>query len=888
MPLTFGLRAALIMLVLIAIAPVFAVVVQASLSEQKSRLERAESNLKTVVELSAAHQERLVEGARQMLTAIAHSPPVYQDDVQACANYMRKLQVGYPTAFGTFGLIDASGHLTCRATAPATAVVSSDRLFFRTAVETGRFSVGEFTLSRASGRPVLTFGMPVYREDGGALRGVVYVALDVAQADEQLRKLTIPQDMALLVLDAQGVVLAAAGTATLGVGARLPDGFLRQAIAKGAARLERSAPGNGDYWLFALQPVGRPGEARLFVAGLTSHDEVLAPATRRLQQQLTALTVIALFGAAAAWAFGDRVFARPLGRLIKRVNALTREELRLDAPAVGAAGVRELADLDLRFHEMARNLAERSIQRDGAMAEMSHQTTLLESVLSSMAEGVLVIDPQGRFLHVNDAATRILPGLPVLNRQRRPAAAFPSTLGVYETDGKTPIAPEQWPASQALLGRSVENYRYLVHGPLSAGAQKIISGNARPILAPSGQPSGAVVVFTDITAAWHAQESLRESERRYRTLFEANPHPMWVFDVQTKRFLTVNDAAVEHYGYSREQFLAMTISDIRPEQDVEPLDMALATLGALSLPSTWRHRLRDGRLIDVEISSHAMDYDGRPARMVLALDVTLRRSAEEAMRELNETLERRVGERTRELRMANKELESFSYSVSHDLRAPLQAIDGFGRALLTRHSGEMGPQARHYLDRIRENTSHMSGLIDDLLLLARVTRAEISVEPVDLGARAAQIVERLRQRFPDREVTVEIAPDLHAEGDPRLLSIVLENLIENAWKFTGRTDQPRIQIGRAPGAGGEEVFFVSDNGAGFDMAYVNKLFTPFQRLHAVTEFEGTGIGLATVNRVIVRHGGRVWARAVPGGGATFEFSLKGRENDDEEQPDTAG
>lgn len=887
MPLTFGLRAALIMLVLIAIAPVFAVVVQASLSEQKSRLERAGSNLKTVVELSAAHQERLVEGARQMLTAIAHSPPVYQDDVQACADYMRKLQVGYPSAFGTFGLIDASGHLTCRATAPATTVVSSDRLFFRTAVETGRFSVGEFTLSRASGRPVLTFGMPVYREQGGALRGVVYVALDVAQADEQLRKLAIPQDMALLVIDAQGVVLAAAGATTLGVGASLPDGFLRRAIAKGAARLERSAPGEGDDWLFALQPVGPPGEAKLFVAGLASHDEVLAPATRRLYQQLAALTVIALLGAAAAWAFGDRVFARPLGMLVKRVNALTREESRLDAPPA-SAGVRELAELDLRFHEMARNLAERSVQRDGAMAEMSHQTALLESVLSSMAEGVLVLDPQGRFLHVNEAAKRILPGLPALNRQRHPAAALASTLGVYETDGRTSIPPEQWPAYQALQGRSVENYRYLVHGPLSGGAQKIISGNACPIHTLGGQASGAVVVFTDITSAWRAEMSLRESERRYRTLFEANPHPMWVFDIQTKRFLTVNDAAIGHYGYSREQFLAMTISDIRPKQAVEPLNRALATLETVSSPSTWQHRLSDGRVIDVEISSHAMDYDGRPARMVLALDVTLRRSAEDAMRQLNETLERRVAERTRDLRVANKELESFSYSVSHDLRAPLQAIDGFGRALLTRHSAEMGSQARHYLDRIRENTGHMSGLIDDLLLLARVTRAEISVEPVDLGARASQIVERLRQRFPDRDVTVEIAPNLHGEGDPRLLAIVLENLIENAWKFTSRTEHPCIQIGRTSQACEEDVFFVADNGAGFDMAYVNKLFTPFQRLHAVTEFEGTGIGLATVNRVISRHGGRVWARSVLGEGATFEFSLKGHKNDDEEQPDTVG
>ena len=878
----FGLRAALILLVLIAIAPVFAVVVQASLSEKQGRLQRAETGLKSVVELSAAHQERLMEGARQMLTAIASSPPVYGDDARACAAYMKRLQVQYPVAYGTFGLLDERGGLACRAEPTTDAVVSSDGLFFRAAVQTGRFSVGEFVLSRASGRPVLTFGLPVYRDGGGGLRGVVYLALDVAQADEYLRGLAIPAEMTLLVLDANGVVLASAGAGAMAVGARLADGFLRQAITSGGQRFEHAPGLDGDDWLYAVQPLGRAGEGKLFVAGMASSADVLAPSILRLQQQLAALGLITLFAAAAAWAFGDRVVTRPIARLLRRIDALAREELRLDTPPP-TAGLRELADLDGRFSDMARKLAQRSVQRDGAMAEMAHQKALLESVLASMAEGVLVIGPRRQFLHVNGAAILALPGLAQLSREKKPLAISPARLGIHALDGEVSGVLEHGPAVTALGGAAVESFRYLVGAPLSPDGEKIIQGSARPLLAPDSRQMGAVVVFSDITAAYRAEQALHASEQRYRSLFESNPHPMWVYDLETLRFLNVNDAAMAHYGYSREEFLAMTIADIRPLEDRSGMLDAVRGHPAMHSPAQWRHRLKDGQLIRVEISSHSLDYDGRPARTVLAHDITARLEAEQALHQLNETLERRVAERTRELAISNRELESFSYSVSHDLRAPLQVIDGFGRALVTRHAEQLDGQALHYLERIRENTSHMSGLIDDLLLLAKVTRAEIRAEEVNLAVTAHRIVEHLRARFPQREVGVEIDGQLPCRGDSRLLGVVLENLLENAWKFTGRTPCARIHVGRGEGPDGETVFFVSDNGAGFDMAYVDKLFNAFQRLHAGSEFEGTGIGLATVHRIISRHGGRIWAEGSPGGGASFRFTLKGGDNDEKQQ-----
>jgi len=225
-----------------------------------------------------------------------------------------------------------------------------------------------------------------------------------------------------------------------------------------------------------------------------------------------------------------------------------------------------------------------------------------------------------------------------------------------------------------------------------------------------------------------------------------------------------------------------------------------------------------------------------------------------------------------ELARANKELEAFSYSVSHDLRAPLRAIDGFSKMLLARHATSLDAEGRHYLERVRLATVRMSTLIDDLLELARITRTPVRAEAVDLSAVARRIVDDLRRRDPARVVTVEIADDLVARGDRRLLAIALENLLGNAWKFTSKRGDAHVWFGRERIPEGD-VFFVRDDGAGFDMAYADKLFAPFERLHGAAEFEGTGVGLATVQRIVAGHGGRAWARGIVGEGATFLFSL---------------
>jgi len=523
------------------------------------------------------------------------------------------------------------------------------------------------------------------------------------------------------------------------------------------------------------------------------------------------------------------------------------------------------------------------------------------------------------------------------------------------------------------------------------GSYRWVRDECRLLRDAGGTPREVVGAWMDITEHQRAQQVLRESEERHRLLFERNPLPAWVFDLETLKFLAVNDAAVSSYGYSGEEFLTMTIDDIRPPEDVAALRAAVArtVAGGGAAGGTWRHRKKDGTVIEVDITAHPLMYGGRRAELVLAQDITERQRAEQALRAseeqfralaasandaivsadsrgcityvnpgaerlfgytatdvigqpltvlmpdrfqeahraglarylatgeahvvgktvelagrtkdgrefplelslaswkrgsevaftgvLRDITERRRAEaeiraRTAQLEAANKELEAFSYSVSHDLRAPLRSIDGFSQALQEDYTARLDEEGRSHLRRVRAATQRMAHLIDDLLHLARVSRAELRSAPVDLSAVAQGVVAELRQREPRRAVEFVCVDQARVRGDPALLRVLLENLLGNAWKFTAQRRPARIEFGVSQ-QDGATAYFVRDNGAGFDMSYADKLFGAFQRLHSAKEFEGTGIGLATVQRIIHRHGGRVWAESAVDQGATFYFTV---------------
>jgi light-regulated signal transduction histidine kinase (bacteriophytochrome) len=284
-----------------------------------------------------------------------------------------------------------------------------------------------------------------------------------------------------------------------------------------------------------------------------------------------------------------------------------------------------------------------------------------------------------------------------------------------------------------------------------------------------------------------------------------------------------------------------------------------------------RYRHKSGVIKTMSNSAFMVELGGQRRIISFFQDISERVRAAEEVRRFNDVLERRVVERTSELANANRELESFSYSVSHDLRSPLRGIDGFSALLVERYGHVLGEQGMGYLDRVRRAALRMGKLIDDLLDLARIGRHELNRAPVNVSDLADEIVRELNlfDAEPQREVMV--AQGLRAFADADLIRIVLDNLLRNAWKFTSRTAQPKIEVGFADDV--EMVFFVRDNGAGFDMRFAGRLFGAFQRLHDVREFDGTGIGLAIVRRIVQRHGGEVWAEGVQNQGATFYFSL---------------
>ena len=523
------------------------------------------------------------------------------------------------------------------------------------------------------------------------------------------------------------------------------------------------------------------------------------------------------------------------------------------------------------------------------------------------------------------------------------------------------------------------------------------SRTARVILGTGFAFALAILAFTGLSVLsetarrTRTEEQLRNAQERFRLLFDSNPIPTWVFDMETLVIVAVNATALKTYGYTQEEFLRFKITDIRPPEDVLSLLHSIHKENASSEDSgPWRHRKKSGEVIDVQIRSYPLKFDGKPARLVVATDITEKKRAEDALKQSEErlrmiianikdysvitldrlghvtswngaaerikgyrtdevigkhvsifytsddvsigkptieldtaiksgrfeddgwrirkdgsqfwanvvvtplldqvgsvrgfvkitrdTTEKRIAEqqllqRSAELEAANKELESFSYSVSHDLRAPLRGIDGFSQALEEDYAAHLDANARNYLGRIRAGTQRMAMLIDDLLNLARVTRAELHRETIDLTKMASDIARDLQRAEPNRQITLKIDDSLTANGDRRLVRVALQNLLGNAWKFTAKRADTRIEFS-ALGSNGRHVYFVRDNGAGFDQAYAARLFGAFQRLHSMEEFPGTGIGLATVQRIIHRHGGKVWAEGAVNHGATVYFTLE--------------
>jgi PAS domain S-box-containing protein len=509
-----------------------------------------------------------------------------------------------------------------------------------------------------------------------------------------------------------------------------------------------------------------------------------------------------------------------------------------------------------------------SVARDiGARKRAEIQLRLAATVFENSREGVIITDAAQQIISVNRAFTEITgyPEAEVLGRNPRLLQSGRQDRAFYEAMWQSIMRDGYWNGEIWNRRKNGEVYPELL-------SITVVRDDA-------GAPLRYIGVFTDITERHRAEEAVKREQQLLEAVMESLPVGVWLMDGEG-RISRSNPAATRIWAGARyvgvaqfgeyKAWWADTGREIRPD---EWAAARAFTRGETSINEKIVIQCFDGSRRTILNSALPLrDALGRISGAVIVnQDIDDLQRAQEEIRQLNEGLEQRVRERTAELEASNRELEAFSYSVSHDLRAPLRGIDGFAHILAEDYASRLDAAGRSHLERIRKASQRLSQTIDDLIELARLTRTPLHRREIDLSALARTILLGLSQASRHRPDVI-IAESVTAQADPTLLRIVLENLFDNAWKFTARSSAPRIEFGTAE-AGGERAYFVRDNGAGFDPAYADKLFRPFQRLHPPDEFAGTGIGLATVQRIVQRHGGRVWAEGAPGKGATFWFTL---------------
>jgi PAS domain S-box-containing protein len=654
----------------------------------------------------------------------------------------------------------------------------------------------------------------------------------------------------------------------------------------------------------------------------------------------------------------------------------------------------EIGILVEAFNEMLDMVDAQSKENSGLIRDLQERKSMLGAILDTIPQSIFWKDRRNIYLGCNKSFATLV-GL------ERPEAI----LGRSDAEiGCPPDVPSVSHASTS-NGVAFETPQYHQVRPWTTqdGGSLWLDTSTVPLLNDGGQAFGVLGVYQDITDRVKAERDLRESEAKYRYLFEQNPVPMLIYELGSLAMLAVNDAFVSRYGYSKSEAMSLRLTDLYPEAEKDAIAGLTTRLKGLMYVGDWHHLTKDGTQMDIEAHSHGFSFEGRGARIAVVYDVTERKQVELALRQseqrykqllesitdygysveisdgrcirtdhgsgcekvtgytpddyagdpmlwlrmvhpddrskvehyadplmegreipalehriihrngstiwvrntyvvkrsaagdvigydglisditerklaeeeiqrLNVELEQRVIRRTAQLEAANRELEAFSYSVSHDLRAPLRHASGYVDLLVKRCRSDLSEKGQHYINAIAESVHQMGMLIDDLLQFSRTGRAEMRLSETDMDALVGEVTASLRHDNPQRNIAWKIARLPSVYGDPAMLKLVWVNLLSNAVKFTRTRECATIEI-EAREQEAEYTFVVRDDGVGFDMQYAQKLFGVFQRLHPMEEFEGTGIGLANVRRIIARHEGRVWAEAQKDKGATFYFSL---------------
>jgi len=574
----------------------------------------------------------------------------------------------------------------------------------------------------------------------------------------------------------------------------------------------------------------------------------------QLSAAILAIRLIRITGMQLAWMLiASAVLLMAFRRLITLYNYLVGDISRL--PNINAELIALLISVFMLVGIAA--IKPLFVRLNNSKQKTKESEENLLAMAQNSIDGILV-EVEGRHVFANRQAGNILgyAGTELLGFGMKDIVHPDEYERVYSIHSKQ-LKGENKPDIYETVYRSKDGEAVLVEM-----SDAVTTWNSRP---------AGIISFRDITERKRSEEK----ETSLGHILDNSLNEIYIFNADTLKFLQVNRGAIINLGYSLEEMLKLTPLDLKPGYTHTSFMRLLEPLYSGEMEKIrfeTSHLRKDGSLYPVEVQLQLSTFELVPVFLATILDITERIQIEEEMKHYRENLEDQVKDRTKKLEYVNKELKSFSYSVSHDLRAPIRRIDGYSKILLEDYTNKLDDAGKKYLGRIRINTQRMGELIDDILMLSQVASREINKKFVNLTKLAHIKKSQLIESEPNRQTKFTIQDNLIGEGDAHLLEIVIENLFGNAWKFSSKREDACIEFGRT-NKSNVQAYYIRDNGIGFDMKYANKLFNAFERLHSQDEFEGAGIGLATVRRIIQRHGGEIWVESEADKGATFYFTL---------------